>query len=177
MDYFIYFFVRLKVVIFVNLPYDLFSLDLGETQFVLQFLNFHEQDDYSIQVGGLSGDFGIFYKDKAFSCRFRCDITVGNLYDFYIALDNAWDILGCREGSSAVLSDYSHFLKRSRLSVTFDKKGHCSIEGSFKSKESAYQSGIFFSFQADQTYISENLNSLDYFLHELAEMQGHRNFY
>ena len=177
MDYFIYFFVRLKVVIFLNLPYDLFSIDLGETQFVLQFLKFHEQDDYSIRMGGLSGDFGSSYRDKAFSCSFGCDITVGNVYDFYIALDTAWDILGCRVGSSAVLSDYGNFLKRSRLSVTFDKKGHCSIEGSFKSKESAYQSGIFFSFEADQTYISENLNSLDYFLHELAEMQGHRNFY
>ena len=68
---------------FLNLPYDLFSIDLGETQFVLQFLNFHEQDDYSIRMGGLSGDFGISYRDKAFSCAFGCDITVGNVYDFY----------------------------------------------------------------------------------------------
>ena len=158
----------------MDLPYDLMNFHIGEKYFALQFLKFDKQDEYSIKRGGLAGEFGIIYKDEAISCQFGCSLTIGNVYSFYVSLDSAYDL---GTPSVAVLKDYDDALKRTGLTIAFDKKGNYSIEGAFKSKESHYQSGICFSLKADQTYISDAVITMDRFFSELAKIQGNRNFY
>lgn len=156
----------------IELPYDLIDLKTGNEHFVLQFSGFDEnQTDYSINMGGVTGKFNVIYQCRGMDCNFRCEITVGNVYEFYISLDSACNAMS----GKASLNYYSP--DRSSLTFTLDKKGHCLVEGSFKNKDNFCKSGVTFSFETDQTYITGILKSMEIFFRELKRIQGHDTFY
>ncbi|MDE6426628.1 MAG: hypothetical protein K2K89_10925 [Ruminococcus sp.] len=158
----------------LELPYRLIDIDESGEHFIFQFNEFDDkQTDYSIRTGGVTGNFGIIYSGKGMECSFDCDITIGNVRDFAVSLENAYDHLDTRK---AVLENYGS-LNRSCLSVTFDNKGHCSITGNFLNKDNFYKTGIIFSFSLDQTYIADIIVKMDIFFKELYRIQGHNIYY
>ena len=150
------------------------DIEEADENFIFQFNEFDDkQTDYSIRTGGVTGKFGIVYSGKGMECSFDCDITVGNVYDFYISLENAYEYI---KGGRAMLSNYGS-LNRTNLSVAFDGKGHCEVTGKFLNKDNFYKSGISFSFSLDQTHISDILLKMDTFFKELYRIQGHHRYY
>ena len=166
-----------KIESTLELPYRLIDWQSGSEHFIFQFQAFDEnQTDISIQNGGITGAFGVMYQGTGISCAFTCDITIGNVYDFYISLDNAYDIM-YGKNAVAVLKNYGETLHRTNLTFSFDSKGHCSVSGYFQNKENRYHSGITFAFELDQTYIPEILHRMDQFFQEIRRIQGHGQFY
>jgi len=158
----------------LELPYRLIDIAESDEHFIFQFNEFDDrQTDYSISMGGVTGKFGIVYIGKVLNCNFNCDITVGNVHDFAVSLENAYEKLN---GSTAILDNYGS-LNRTHLSVTFDNKGHCRITGNFLNKDNFYKSGISFSFSLDQTYISDMIRKMDVFFEELYRIQGHNTYW
>ena len=158
----------------LELPYRLIDIAESGEQFIFKFKEFDDkQTEYSVSMGGLTGKFGIIYIGKGMNCEFNCDITIGNVYDFFMSLDSLYENFGC---SKAILENYGS-LNRTYLSVAFDKKGHCEITGNFLNEDNFYQSGISFSFSLDQTYISDMLGRMDIFFEELYCIQGHSTYY
>ena len=163
----------------MELPYNVIDIDTGNEHFILQFDSFDDnQSDYSIKMGGVTGKFSIQYHSNDINCQFECDITIGNVYAFYIALDTAYDILFGRN-ATAVLENYGKRLKHKHTSLifNFDKRGHCNVKGFFKNASNHYTNGINFSFELDQIYITDILTSMEIFFRELKRIQGHSNFY
>ena len=103
-------------------------------------------------------------------------ITIGNLYYFYIELENVYECLPGIE-PVAVLKNYGETLNRTNMTFTFDKLGHCNVNGCFKNASDGYNSGIIFELQIDMSYIYDILTSLEIFFDELKRIQGHSNFY
>lgn len=158
----------------LQLPYKLIDIDEFGEHFIFQFNQFDDgQTDYSINMGGLTGIFGIVYSGKGMECSFECDITIGNVRDFAISLENSYDNLDNRK---AILCNYGSS-DRSNLSVTFNKKGNCEVLGNFLNKDNLYKSGISFSFSLDQTYIHDIIKNMDTFFEELYHIQGHNRYY
>lgn len=159
----------------LELPYRLIDIDESGEHFIFQFNEFDDkQTDYSIRTGGVTGKFGIIYSGKGMECSFDCDITIGNVRDFYISLENAYENLN---GSRAVLENYGS-LNRTNLYVAFDNKGHCEITGNFLNEDNFYKSGISFSFfSLDQTHIADIIGKMDIFFEELYRIQGHNTYY
>lgn len=164
-----------KIETALELPFSLIDLHVQNERFQFQFLQFHEeQTEESIRMGGVTGEFGIVYEGAGMHCAFRCDITVGNVYDFYLALNDAYQAL---DGRTAVLKNYGDLLNRTRLAVRFDRHGHCTLEGMIQNKENHYRSGVIVSLQTDQTGLSASLRAMRTFFGELQRIQGHSNFY
>ena len=165
-----------QITSILEYPYSLIDIDIENEHFTFQFIEFDDgQSGYSIKMGGVTGQFGITYESKKLNCHFQCDITVGNVHDFYLSLKNAYDTLG--DNSVAILKNYGNILKRTNLVIEFDNKGHCSVDGSFLNKENLYKSGVCFSFEIEQTYILDALNSMQIFFKELERIQCHNKFY
>jgi len=157
----------------LELPYPLINVENSGEHFVFQFVSFDKgQTDHYIENGGITGQFGIKYVGKGMNCDFLCDITMGNVRDFAVLLEDAYDNLNDGE---AELSNYGS-LDRSYLSFSFDKRGHCEISGRFDNKENMYNSGIRFSFSIDQSFISNILHNTDCFFEEIYRLQGHNRF-
>ena len=161
----------------LELPYTLICIKEGSTQFDLYFKAFDEhQNEYTINAGGVTGTFEIAYSCLGMDCRFECDITMGNLYSFYLQLENVYE---CLPGivPIATLENYGS-LERSNLTFTFDKKGHVQVNGRFMNKDTQYSSGILFDVTMDAFYnITYIINTLKSFFEELKRIQGHSNFY
>lgn len=153
------------------------DINTGTEHFIFQFTSFDEnQTDYTIKMGGVTGKFGIIYQSKGIDCNFECDITIGNVYAFYLSLDTAYDIMFGRN-SVAALENYGT-LNRTALKFRFDKRGHCFVDGHFKNKDDLYKSGISFSsFEIYQSDITGILKSMDIFFQEIRRIQGHNTFY
>jgi len=132
------------------------------------------QSEYSIKHGGVTGDFEIAYKCSGIESNFECDMTIGNLYYFFIALDNAYDIQNCNN-NIVTLENYGSS-KRSVLTLKFDN-GCYFVSGYFKNKNNKYNSSISFNFQIFLADIIEILISLDNFFSEIRRIQGSNNFY
>ena len=162
----------------LELPYKLIDIGDRNERFIFAFKCFDEnQTEYSIQAGGVTGKFEITYKCSGIESNFECDLTIGNLYYFYIELDTAYDIKFCKD-SVAILKDCSETLNRTKLMFRFDKLGHCFVEGCFKNKGNNYRSSISFEdIEIDQTFIPDILISLEKFFDELKRIQGHSKFY
>lgn len=158
-----------------ELPYKLIDIFSGDESFVLEFTRFDEgQSDYSIQAGGVTGQFGIVYKGRGIDARFECDLTMGNLYAFDYALDTSYDIM-FGKNSSAVLCDYSE-PNHTFLEFVFDEKGKCHVKGDFKNQENFYHTGLQFEFDIDQIFIPEILAAMDTFFTELKKIQERGTF-
>lgn len=158
----------------LEMPYTLIDIESVSERFILQFISFDKgQTDYSIKNGGLTGQFGIKYAGKGMSCEFMCDITMGNVMDFGVALESAYDNLS---GPKVELFNYGS--NRSYLSFLLDKTGHCQVEGKFSNKNNLYDSGIFFSFKIDQSYyIADIIHNIDVFFEEIYRLQGHNTYH
>lgn len=166
-----------KIESTLELPYNLIDIDTSNEHFIFRFNAFDDnQTDYDIKMGGVTGEFGVVYQCRGTECCFGCDVTVGNVFDFYKSLDNAYDIM-LGKNSSAFLTNYGNTLNRTNLTIKFDNKGHCFADGYFKNADNQYKSGIFFSFEIDRLYISYMIKSMDDFFHELIRIQGHNKFY
>ena len=159
----------------LELPYVRIDIFERDEHFIFQFNEFDDkQTDYSIRTGGVTGKFGIIYSGKGMECSFDCDITIGNVHDFAVSLENAYDNLN---GRKAILENYGS-LNRTNLCVAFDNKGHCEITGKFLNEDNFYKSGISFSFfSLDQTHISDIIGKMDIFFRELYRIQGHNTYY
>lgn len=152
----------------LELPYVLIDISEWDEHFIFQFNEFDgNQTDY------LTGTFGIVYSGKGMECSFECDITIGNVYDFYISLENAYEYI---KGGKAVLSNYGS-LNRSNLSVAFDGKGHCEVTGKFLNADNFYKSGISFLFSLAQTHINDILIKMETFFKKLRRIQGNNIYY
>lgn len=161
----------------IELPYNLIDIAMGKEQFVLSFIRFaRHQDTFSIKRGGLTGDFEVAYQCEGMDCKFECDITMGNLYTFYIELDNAFDCLAGTD-SVAILQNNADKPVHSKMSFEFDKTGHCIVDGCFMNRNNCYKSGITFGMTIDNIFISEILTSLREFFSALEKIQGHNNYY
>ncbi len=158
-----------------ELPYKLMDIDMVDEHFSLAFIKFDEgQSEYSINHSGITGDFEIAYKCSGIESKFECDMTIGNLYYFFVALDNAYDIENCKN-NIVTLENYGSS-KRSVLKLKFDN-GRYFVNGYFKNKNNKYNSSIGFNFEIFLTDIVEILISLDNFFSEIRRIQGNNNFY
>ena len=165
-----------KIESAMELPYRLIDIRTGSEHFVFQFHAFDDQQsDVSIKMGGVTGKFSVIYQSEGIDSRFGCDITVGNVYEFYQSLNQAYDRISDND-ASAVLKNYGD-LHRTYLTVQFDRKGHCFVDGCFKNEATQYRSGILVAFEVDQTYIPKILDSMEAFFGELKRIQGHSKFY
>ena len=117
--------------------------------------------------------FGIVYEGGGLNACFGCDITAGNVYAFYQALEKAYAAL-----DSAVTAELTNYgeTDRTRLCVRFDKKGGCVLEGHFMSRESNYQSGVRFCLHTEQSALNGSLHHMRHFFRTLAAAQGHPVF-
>lgn len=169
-------YTKQKIQSTIELPYNLIDINTGVELFIFQFNAFDDnQTDYSIKMGGVTGKFCIVYQSKGINCNFGCDITIGNVYEFYISLDAAYDIMLIKN-SAAILKNYGDTLNRTNLTINFDHKGHCFIDGYFNNEDNQYKSGIIFSFEVDQSYIIEILNPMEIF-QQIRIIQRHGNLY
>ena len=161
----------------LELPYELIYIKEGNKQFGLYFKSFDKhQSEYSISVGGVTGTFEVAYSCLGMDCRFECDITMGNLYSFYLQLENVYE---CLPGivPIATLENYGS-LDRTNLTFKFDKMGHVQINGRFMNKDAHYNSGILFDISMDAFYnITYMIKTLKTFFDELKRIQGHSTFY
>jgi len=156
----------------MELPFDLINLNLHDEQFIFRFEKFDDdQSDYTVQMGGLTGSFSVLYSCKGIESCFECDVTIGNVYDFYVSLNKAYCAMTDGE-ASAVLKDYGETKNRTLLEIKSDGKGHCRLVGSFLNKYTNYKSGINLSFEIDQSYIPEMLASFEVFFDKLISLQG-----
>lgn len=159
----------------LELPYPLIDICSGGEHF--RFLCTEIVPEYRTTDAEQPTDFfckfGAEYEGVGLAAHFGCDITAGNVYAFYCALDDIYD--GLTAEKTAQLVNYGT-LARTSFSVSFDKKGGCLLRGFFLNKDSAYQSGIKIHMQIDQSYISDSIRAMQRFFRTLGEAQGHFHF-
>ncbi len=160
----------------VEMPYPLMNICSGGEHF--QFLCTEIVPEFRTPDAEQPTDFyckfGVVYEGRGISAQFGCDITAGNVYAFYWALDDAYD--GLDTNRTAQLVNYGT-LSRTVLTVSFGARGQCDLNGHFLNAESMYQSGIEIHMQLDQSYLLESLCAMKRFFDALSERQGHHNFY
>ena len=158
--------------IFSNLsfPFRLIEINTGNAYFALEskeLKSFGKEEN-------LSGTFEIIYKCSGMECHFECDITIGNVYYFYLELDTAYDIMFSKN-SKAVLIDYNN--DRTSIIIQFDDKCRCTAVGKIKNKLDQYRSGIEFTMNVEQSEVCDMLVSLDKFFSELKRIKGNSDFF
>ena len=158
-----------------ELPYPLMDMQSGGEHF--RFLCTKIVPEYRTPEAAQPTDFyckfGVEYAGRGMHACFGCDITAGNVYAFYHALDDLYD--GLSTSGTAQLINYGT-LTRTSVSVRFDKRGGCVLEGRFLNADSSYQSGLQISMQLDQSHISDAVCTMQHFFRTLAEVQGHFRF-
>ena len=159
----------------MELPYKLMDIGMDDEHFTLSFKRFKaHQDSFSIKRSGLAGDFEVYYKCSGMENRFECDLTVGELYCFYIELDNVYDGLPGTK-PVAILESNSGTQERTKMTFSGDK-GKYFISGIFRNRDNCYKSGIIFDMELGAVFMGDILGTLEKFFKYLEEMQGHRNF-
>lgn len=155
-----------------ELPYEIIDLSCDGITFSVNFLSFDEdQTPESISRGGLTGSFGIAFREKGLSAEMPCMLTIGNAYDFYDQLKRSYDTLS----GTAVLQDYGG--RDTCIEIFFEKTGKCKVSGKVKNKSHGASGGIDFEFESDQSYFAYTVTHLEHFFKELAKLQGHDEFY
>ena len=154
----------------LSLPFRLIEINTGN--------EFFELECKELKLFGseesLSGTFEVIYKCSGMDCHFECDITIGNVYYFYLELDTAYDIMFSKN-SKVVLSDYNN--DRTSIVFQFDDKCRCKAFGKIKNKSDQYRSGIKFTMNVEQSEICDALVSLDKFFRELKRVKGNMDFF
>ena len=156
----------------IELPYQLINIDMGDEHFSLTFKKFaKEQSEYLLRHKCVTGDFEIEYNCSGIKSKFECDITIGSLFCFYIALDDAYDIQSCRDNTVSS----GNFGNSSELMLRFDK-GHYFFSGCCKNKNNGNKSAVSFDFEIQQADIVEMLMSMDDFFCKIKKLQGNCDF-
>ena len=159
----------------LELPYKLMDIEMDDERFTLSFKSFKaHQDSYSIKRSGLAGNFEVYHRCSGSESRFECDLTVGELYCFYIELDNVYDGLPGTK-PVAILESNSRTQERTKMTFRPDK-GKFLISGLVRNRDNGYKSGIIFDMEIDTVFVVEMLVTLENFFKKLEEIQGHRNF-
>ena len=154
----------------ISFPYRLMEINNGDVFFALEckeLSSFGSEDN-------LSGTFEIIYKCSGMDCHFECDISIGNIYYFYLELDTAYDIMFCKN-AKAVLSSYNN--DRTDLVIEFDDKCNCTASGKIRNKSDQYRSGIEFTMNVEQSDVCDALVSIDEFLIEMHRLKGNMDFF
>ena len=160
----------------VTLPFPLIDIaaEGGQFRFLCTEIYPEFRTPEQTELTGFDCGFAVEYAERGLSAQFGCDISVGNVYDFYQSLETAYQQLDPEK--PAVLENYGS-LDRTAIRIQFDRHGGCLLTGHFLNAESHYHSGIQISMPLDQSYIGEILRSLRYFFRTLTDAQGHANFY
>jgi len=160
----------------IEIPYKIIDISENTEQFILSFKSFDSnQTDYSINLGGVTGEFEIIYNCNGIKSQFEIDVTIGNMYTFYVQLEKAYECL-CEANNVAILENYGS-LDRANMSFEFDKKGHIIVKSKFMNKNTLYKSGISFEMQIETWDVHNILICLHHFFEELKRIQGHSKFY
>ncbi|MBQ8967214.1 hypothetical protein [Ruminococcus sp.] len=154
----------------LSLPFRLIELNSGEQLFALECKEIRTLGSKE----ELSGTFEVIYKCNGMDCHFECDITIGNIYYFYLELDTAYDILFSKN-AKAVLNNYNN--DRTNIVFEFDDKCRCKAHGTIKNSSDQYRSSIEFTMSAERSEICDALVSIDKFLNELSQVKGDMDFF
>ena len=159
----------------LELPYTIIDINsASDEHFVFRFLGFDEgQTEYSVRQGGLTGKFGAEYTGSGMNCSFPCDITIGNVHDFLLSLENRYD---CLITGDVCLQDYGT-QDRTQVSFSFERKDCCTVSGRILNSQCMYRSGIVFSLDIDYSCIPGIIAAGDAFFAELYRLQKHSNYF
>lgn len=83
----------------MELPFNIIEIKDYPYTFELNFLNYKE-----VEKIDLIGEFAIKFDDHTVSADFICDLTIGNVYEFYKELVNVYN----NNYGTATLEDYSN---------------------------------------------------------------------
>jgi hypothetical protein len=156
----------------MELPYCAIDISTHNGKLKLFVTDIDEGTEESRKRGGISADFNIQVSVPGINADFRCWVTLGYLYKFYMALRDCYNNL-C---GTAVLTYYSKDL--TNISIDFNARGHCYVYGSasYKNNWALSDNRIEFGFECDQTYIEPNIKTLGTLFNELAAIQGSYEF-
>ena len=153
----------------MELPYCVFDISTNDGKIKLLLTNIDKGTLETVKMGGLIADFNIQIVVYGINADFKCWITIGNLYDFYIKLQECYKNLY----GTAVLKYHDEEL--TRISVDFQNTGKCTVYGYAQTK-SYKKNKIEFCIECDQTYIEPNIRMLKILFDELAVIQGFYEF-
>ena len=158
----------------IELPYTLIDIREDSEQFIFSFKCFDNRAYYPNKDGRVTGIFEVSYNCCGISSQFECDVTIGNLYAFLLQLENVYECLPGIE-PVAVLENYGS-INRTKMTFSFDKKGHVAVSGRFMNGSTRYNSGIIFEMKTDTSCISDILNNFNCFFDDIKRIQGHSDF-
>ena len=152
------------------LPYDIINIRKGTLydgniiEFKIRLCEIPQnQTKESIKMGGVDASFDIVLETTNIKANIVVDITVGNMYEFYKDLLNAYEKLN----GKAILKNYEN--SRCNLVVTFNEKGYCNVNG-FVNDISL--NGVNVNIDIDQSYCYEWLENFKTVFKELERIQG-----
>ena len=164
----------MKIKSELMLPYDIIDIRKGTLydgdviEFKMRLCKIpQEQTKESIQMGGVDASFNIVLKTTNIKANIVVDTTVGNMYEFYKELLLAYEKLN----GKAILKNYGN--SRCNLVVTFNKYGHCNVNGFINDVS---LNGINVNIDIDQSYCYQWLNNFKIVFNELERIQGDDNF-
>ncbi len=158
----------------LKLPYKLIDISDNGEQFTLSFGSFDStQSERSVMRGGLLGGFEAAYSCEGMENAFECDITVGELYSFYIQLESVYE---CLPGGEPVAVLEGSGERPTKMMIAFDRQGHFTVSGKILNKATACKSGIVFEITLDTVFIYDILKAMESFFDELKRLQGHGIF-
>lgn len=156
----------------ITCPFKLMDFHFETFSFEFLFKEFDkEQSDYAIEHGGVTGIFSVAFNEEGLNVQFPCDVTVGNVYSFFVQLKECY---GSMNGA-VVLEDYSK--ERVHMEVIFYNSGQCEVDIEVANYSSYNSCGkIKVNFQCDQSYWRNIIDNFNIFFTELARLQGYYDF-
>lgn len=156
----------------ITCPFKLIDFHFEAFSFGFLFKEFDEgQSDYSIEHGGVTGVFSVAFNEEGLNAEFPCDVTVGNVYSFFVQLRECYKNIN----GSAILEDYSK--ERVHIEVIFYNNGYCGVDIDVANYSLDNSCGkIKVNFQCNQSYWGDIIDNFNMFFTELARLQGYYDF-
>lgn len=158
----------------IKLPYNIIKIRKGSlyegsiVDFKIRLYDIpNNQTEESIKFGGVVANFDMILETTNINANILVDTTVGNMYEFYRQLKNAYENLN----GKAVLKNYGD--SRCNLEVTFSQDGSCNIRGYINDK---CLNGININIDIDQSYCYEWFDNFKTVFKELERIQGDDKF-
>lgn len=156
------------------LPYDIIEITKGtlydgdKIAFKMRLYEIPiDQTMESLKFGGVNANFDIIYETRNIKANIVIDTTVGNMYDFYQQLMEAYEKLN----GKAILKNYGS--SRCNLTVTLSKNGHCNVNGYINDIS---LNGVNINIDIDQSYCYQWINNFKVIFNELGRIQGDKKF-
>ena len=147
-------------------PFRLFEINTGTVYFAFELKSLdNNTSDQSLKPG----IFECIYRCPGMDCRFPCDLSIENLYYFYLSLDTAYDIEFSKNTKAVLDADNK---ESTHIEFAFDDKCRCTVSGRIQNKAIAYPSGITVSFPVEQSDVCDVLTSLESFFRAWKQLQG-----